>query len=246
MSEQAAVFLTAEWRELAMLNFEVDPAVLAPLVPAGTVVDSWNGRTFVSVVGFMFLRTRVLGIPIPLHRDFEELNLRFYVRRDGAEGPKRGVVFVKEIVPKPAIAWVARVAYNENYVAYPMRHDVALPASGSASRGHACYEWRVGGEWNRASVEIAGEPFIPARGSEEEFITEHYWGYAGQRDGSSLEYQVEHPQWRVWRGVSAELRCDAARLYGSGFAPYLEGAASSAFVAEGSEIVVRRGRPLRS
>ncbi len=245
MTNQAAAFLTAEWRDLAMLNFEIDPAVLDPLVPSGTVLDSWGGRTFVSVVGFMFLRTRVMGVPIPLHRDFEELNLRFYVRHDGPDGPKRGVVFVKEIVPRTAIAWVARVVYNENYVAFPMRHDVALSAAGAASQGHACYEWRAGDEWSRARVEIAGEPLIPERGSEEEFITEHYWGYAGQRDGSTLEYQVEHPQWRVWRGVSAELRCDAARLYGSGFAPYLERAVSSAFVAEGSGIVVRRGRPLR-
>ena len=77
-------FLTARWRYLAMLNYEVPPEALAPLVPAGTELDSWQGKTFVSVVGFLFLDTRVLGIAIPGHRDFEEVNLRFYVRRKAA------------------------------------------------------------------------------------------------------------------------------------------------------------------
>ncbi|HTO08358.1 MAG TPA: DUF2071 domain-containing protein, partial [Myxococcota bacterium] len=118
------VFLTAEWRDLAMLNYEIDPAVLEPRVPAGTELDAWSGRTFVSVVGFRFLRTRVLGVPVPYHVDFDEVNLRFYVRRKSGADWRRGVVFVKEIVPRRAIALVARVAYAENYVAHPMRHSI--------------------------------------------------------------------------------------------------------------------------
>src|SRR6187455_2734884 len=117
-----AKFLTAEWRDLVMLNYEVDPAILLDLVPAGTELDLWQGRTLVSVVDFRFLRTRVLGLAIPWHIDFEEVNLRFYVRREASEGLRRGVVFVKEIVPRRAIAWLARLLYNENYVALPMSH----------------------------------------------------------------------------------------------------------------------------
>src|SRR6185503_10439864 len=104
---------TAHWRFLMMLNYEVDPSVLHPLVPRGTELDTWHGRTYASVVGFLFLDTRVLGLAIPFHRDFEEVNLRFYVRRREAEAWRRGVVFIKEIVPRWAIATVARVAYNE-------------------------------------------------------------------------------------------------------------------------------------
>ena len=74
-------FLTARWEHLAMLNFEIDPQRLAPLVPTGTELDFHEGRTFVSIVGFVFRDTRVRGWAIPRHRDFEELNLRFYVRR---------------------------------------------------------------------------------------------------------------------------------------------------------------------
>lgn len=222
-----------------MLSYEVDPAVLQPLVPRGTELDPWNGRTFASVVGFRFLDTKVLGIPVPFHRDFEELNLRFYVRREAEDGWRRGVVFVKEIVPRRAIAWIARTVYNEQYISLPMRHRIREPLP--AGPGSAAYEWRHGGRWNRLAVELHGSPSIPADDSEETFITEHYWGYARQRDGGTVEYRVEHPRWPVWRAAEPKLDCEIGRLYGPMFEPFLQGTPSSAFVAEGSEVVVRRG-----
>src|SRR5258706_244286 len=124
---KAATFLTATWCDLAMLNFAVDPAVLAPLVPAGTELDVWNGSAFATVVGFRLLDTRVLRVAVPGHRDFDEVNLRFYVRRNANGDWRHGVVFVKEIVPRRAVAWMARAIYNENYVAMPMRHEVSPP-----------------------------------------------------------------------------------------------------------------------
>ena len=230
-------FLTAEWRDLAMLNYEIEPAVLRPFVPAGTELDTWGGRTFVSVVGFRFLRTRVRGVPVPGHRDFEELNLRFYVRRVAADGPRRGVVFVKEAVPRRAIAWLARAVYNENYCALPMRHDVA----GSNGTVRAAYEWFHAGRWHALRLEAAGAPSVPTDDSEEAFITEHYWGYARQRDGGTVEYRVEHPRWAVWRATAASPDCGVAAFYGPAFSPYLCGVPTSAFIADGSPIVVRRG-----
>ncbi|MBI2212563.1 MAG: DUF2071 domain-containing protein [Acidobacteria bacterium] len=234
------LFLTAAWRNLVMLNYEIDPALLASRVPRGTELDSFDGRTFVSVVGFLFLDTRVLGVPIPLHRDFEELNLRFYVRREAEGEIRRGVVFVKEIVPRAAIAWVARTVYNENYVAMPMRHHVRLPVPGGDGRVE--YSWDSGSRWNRVSARMAGPPEPIAPGSHEELVAEHYWGYAAQRDGGTVEYEVEHPPWRVWRALDPALDCDVSRLYGDEFLPALSTAPASAFVAEGSEIVVRQGR----
>jgi uncharacterized protein len=116
-----------------MLNYVVDPRLITPLVPAETEIDFENGETFLSVVGFLFFDTRLLGLPIPLHRDFEEVNLRFYVRRKSADTWRRGVVFIRELVPRRAIALVARTFYGENYVALPMKHEIehlAAPASG--------------------------------------------------------------------------------------------------------------------
>ncbi len=226
-----------------MLNFEVPAGVLAELVPAGTELDLWQGRALVSVVGFRFLDTRVLGVPIPLHRDFDEVNLRFYVRRQGPEGWRRGVVFVKEIVPRRAIAWVARTVYNENYVALPMAHEVRLPGA-QEPVGSVAYSWGGGDTWTRLAAVVAGEPTLPAAGSEPEFIAEHYWGYARQRDGGTVEYQVEHPPWAVWMASQPVLEGPLATHYGAGFASFLRAPPVSAFVAVGSPVVVRRGRRL--
>lgn len=236
----AGRFLTARWIHLAMLNYEIDPAALAPLVPAGTELDLWHGRCFASVVGFQFLETRVLGVAVPFHRDFEEVNLRFYVRRTVGDETRRGVVFVKEIVPRRALAWVANAVYQEKYVALPMAHEDRMAASPRT----LAYRWRHAGRWSQLRVSAEGEPFLPAETAEETFIAEHYWGYTARRDGSTLEYRVEHPRWRVWRATGAELDADVAALYGPAFAPFLRGRPASAFVADGSDVIVRRGRRL--
>lgn len=226
-------FLTAEWRHLAMLNYPIPPEVLRPRVPLGTELDSFNEMTFVSVVGFLFLNTRVLGWPIPFHRNFEEVNLRFYVRRRGEEGWRRAVVFIKEIVPRWAIAAVARAVYNENYVALPMRHRV--------EEGRVEYAWRYGAQWFQLRLNTAGDwsPAEPV--SEEEFITEHYWGYASERDGATLEYRVEHPRWRIRTAAECSLDGDFGALYGPEFQDCLRAAPHSAFLADGSEVIVRQG-----
>jgi uncharacterized protein YqjF (DUF2071 family) len=232
------VFLTAEWRSLVMINYAVDPAVLASYLPRGVELDPWQNEALVSMVGFLFLRTRVLGMPIPFHQNFEEVNLRFYVRRRTNGGWQRGVVFIREIVPRRAIAAVARVVYHEPYLALPMRHRVPPMGAGA---GTFEFAWRFRGRWQALGAETTGAPSLLAPGSAEEFIFEHYWGYTRQRDGGTVEYQVEHAPWRVWPTVRAWLDCDVAALYGAPFAGALAAAPRSAFVAEGSPVLVRRG-----
>jgi uncharacterized protein YqjF (DUF2071 family) len=227
-------FLTARWNHLVMLNYAVDPAVLQRFLPAGTELDVFAGRTFLSVVGFRFWQTRVLGCPIPGHTDFEEVNLRFYVRRrDGAE-IRRGVVFIREIVPRPAIAWVARVLYGEPYIALPMKREIRQDPKSLMVQ----YSWRREGRWNSVTASAQGEAAEVAVGSEEEFITEHYWGYTAH-PGGAREYQVEHPRWRTWRALESRLDCDVAELYGREFVGPLSAPPSSAFIADGSAIQVR-------
>ena len=220
-----------------MLNFAVEPDLLKPFVPTGTELDYFNGETFLSVVGFLFLNTRVLGVAVPLHRDFEEVNLRFYVKRKSIEGWKRGVVFVRELVPKVAIATVARVFYGEPYRAMPMRHSVADNEAGVAVE----YGWRRGAKkWESiAMTAVAGEPIAVAQGSHEEFITEHYWGYTAGKQTTS-EYRVEHPRWRIWPATTASLKADVATLYGDCFVKPLSAPPVSQFIAEGSHVQVFR------
>ncbi len=218
-----------------MLNFGVDAEVLQPLVPAGTELDFHEGRTFLSVVGFLFLNTRVLGVPVPLHRNFEEVNLRFYVRRRAEEGWRRGVTFVRELVPRRAIAALARTFYGEPYSALPMRHAVRCKESGLS----VAYEWQRAGRWERLAMSVTGQPQDSAADSHEEFISEHYWGYTA-RGAISSEYEVEHPRWRFWPATTWEFQADIASLYGERFAHALQASPVSAFLAEGSLVQVNR------
>jgi len=236
----ARPFLTARWEDLLLLNFDCPPEPLRPLVPAGTELDPWRGRHVISLVGFRFLDTRIRGVSVPGHRDFPEVNLRFYVRRTGPGGEsRRGVVFVREVVPRRAIAWTARLAYNEPYVTASMSHDVRLdPDTGGAVR----YGWSVDGQTHAMEARAEGAAAAPGAGSEAEFITEHYWGYTRQRDGSTLEYRVTHPTWKVWTGLEARYRASPrARLYGSELAEVLSRPPRSCHVADGSEVAVHPG-----
>lgn len=234
-------FLTAEWRYLVMLNYEVDPAVLAPLVPRGTELDSWRGKTFVSMVGFLFENTRVLGLPIPFHQKFEEINLRFYVRREAEEGLRRGVVFVKEIVPRGAIALVARRLYNENYVALPTGNVICRSDDAARVIDSVKYYWTFNKRAQFIEIVTRGVPSSFVEDSQEEFIAQHYWGYSAQKDGGMVEYRVEHPPWRIWQAASMRLDCDVESLYGRQFVKFLTVQPFSAFLAEGSAITVYRG-----
>jgi len=218
-----------------MLNHVVDPRLIAPLVPVGAEIDFDNGETFLSVVGFLFLDTRLLGLPIQLHRDFEEVNLRFYVRRKSADTWRRGVVFIRELVPRRAIALVARTFYGENYVAVPMKYEIE-DLNGNLK---VEYSWRRGQEWESLKMNASGEPEAIPAGSHAEFITEHYWGYTALHSGCS-EYRVEHPRWKIWNATQCEFDADGAALYGEQFLETLSQPPRSAFIADGSPITVQK------
>ena len=219
-----------------MVNFEIDPKVLRPFVPVGTELDCWHGRAYVSVVGFLFVDTRVWGCPIPYHREFEEVNLRFYVKRRADDGWRRAVVFVKEIVPRAAIAMTARWLYGENYVALPMQHRI----EDAGETRTVSYSWGRQQE-HRLEMVVSGDPRDVTAGSEEEFITEHYWGYVRGRRGATIEYRVEHPRWRVRSATSARFSGNVSALYGGEFVECLAGPPTSAFLAEGSGVAVFKG-----
>jgi uncharacterized protein len=232
------VFLSAEWRDLVMLNYVVDPELLSEYVPGGTALDSFEGRTYLSLVGFRFEDTRLLGrVAVPFHTNFDEVNLRFYVRRRCGSEDRRGVVFIAEVVPRRAVAAIARLLYGENYRCFPMKHSIQTEGIGKKME----YEWRVGGEWYRLRAQTKGHPAHPQDGSLEQFITEHYWGYSAQSNGGCLEYRVTHEPWRVWGSSEAGFEGDASVLYGSRLGAVLQRHPASAFVAEGSPVRVFKG-----
>jgi len=233
----AAVFLEAQWKKLAIANYAVDPGILEPFLPNNTELDHWNNTCYVSLVGFMFLDTRVMGFRIPFHINFEEVNLRFYVcRRDGRDW-KRGVVFIREIVSKPALTFVANSLYRENYRTMPMRHSWTYQAESQRIE----YQWRKH-RWNSFSVTARDTAMPILEGSEEEFITEHYWGYTRIDSRHSSEYGVEHPRWNVYPVIDYSIDVDFGLVYGNKFGFLQQTVPKSVFLAEGSVIKVMHGQ----
>lgn len=235
-----SVFLTARWLDLAIANYAVDPSILKPHLPCGTELDLWQGTCYVSLVGFQFKDTRLKGIPIPWHRDFEEVNLRFYVKREEDGAVKRGVVFVKEIVPRAALTFVANTVYGEHYRTMPMRHAVETTDVRRVS-----YGWKSERGWNSIAADCAGPSLEIPKGSAEEFITEHYWGYTRLGSARTGEYAVEHPRWRTFPLRSHRIDADFGERYGGEFGSLTKEAPRSVMLAEGSSVLVRGRRIIR-
>ncbi len=231
------IFLKAEWRKLLLVNYPIDPQILKPFLPGRTELDFFEGNCLVSMVGFMFMNTRLKGIPIPFHQNFEEVNLRFYVRYKENGVWKRGAVFIGEFVPKPLIALVARTAYGEPYSLMKMKHEWDF----REETLDVSYSWKTR-RWNHLKVKAENRLFLPEPGSEAAFILEHYWGYTRRGPNRTAEYGVEHPSWMVYPTLEAQAEMDFEENYGPAFAVLNRTKPFSAFLAEGSEILVRHGR----
>ena len=226
-------FLTAEWRKLIMANYEIDPVILQKYIPAGTELDTWNNKYYVSLVGFMFLKTKLRGMTIPFHSNFPEVNLRFYVRYKSGNDWKRGVVFINEFVPKPAITFVANNLYQERYVTCTMKHKWEIE-----ERLTIGYYWKKDNKWNE--LEVIADPKLNEikPGSKEEFITEHYWGYSSVDKIKTGEYEVAHPRWDIYPIDNYKIDCDFKHLYGNDFEILDHAQPASVFLAEGSPVTI--------
>jgi uncharacterized protein YqjF (DUF2071 family) len=234
-------FLTAEWKNLALFNYEVDAKILEKYVPPGTEIDLWNNRCYVSLVGFMFENTKVLGIKVPFHIDFEEVNLRFYVKRFENGEWKRGVVFIKETVPKTAITFIANTLYNEHYQTNEMMHYV----SDNKESNSFVYQWKNHNKWNTIKVKTGKEELEIDLNSEAEFITEHYFGYTKYNKDTTFEYEVTHPRWEQLAIIDYKIDVDFEDNYGKDFAFLNESKPVSTFLAIGSKITVENKKKIK-
>ena len=232
-------FLTAEWRKLAMANYRIDPELLQKYVPPHTELDLFEGCCYVSLIGFMFLNTKVKGIKIPFHVNFEEVNLRFYVRYKEGKKWRRGAVFISEVVSKPMISLVANLLFHEHYTTLKTKHDIELNHDSLIVN----YAWKKK-QWYNFSVTsgIKSAPFLS--GSIEEFITEHYWGYTKASKNSTSEYGVEHPSWEVYLVKDYSIIVDFMDMYGHDFAFLNQQQPDSVFLVEGSAVAIKEGRKI--
>jgi uncharacterized protein YqjF (DUF2071 family) len=234
-------FLTAEWNDLAMFNYKIDPKILENYVPKGTELDLWNGKCYISLIGFMFENVKVLGIKVPFHVNFEEVNLRFYVKRFENGIWKRGVVFVKEIVPKHAITIVANTLYNEHYQTLKMRHARTQNETSKSFQ----YEWFKDAKWNSISMTTEKIAIPIEENSEVEFITEHYFGYTNYNKEKSIEYAVSHPRWEQLQVIESKIDVDFENIYGKDFKFLEDLKPTSEFLAIGSKITIEGKKTIR-
>ena len=228
-------FLSARWENLIMANYEVDPDVLTAHLPKGIELDYYNNKTYVSLVGFMFKKTSLFNIPIPFLGTFEEINLRFYVKRVEGDTIKRGVVFINETVPYKLVAWLANKLYKEHYIAIPTKNVIEVANATKNIR----YEWKINNAWNHLAVNAtkANQPMVPE--SIEEFIFEHYYGYTKINNQLSQEYKVNHPRWFVNKVIDYSIHCDFESMYGNDFSFLSNRQPGSVIIAEGSPVTVK-------
>jgi len=232
-------FLSANWKDLVMINYEVEKEVLLPYLPKSVELDDYNGKYYVSLVAFMFLNTKLLGFKIPFYTNFEEVNLRFYVKRIEGNEVKRGVVFIKEFVPKYILAKVANIFYKEPYEKVEMSHNISV----NDSKRTLDYSWNTQ-NWNSIEVEteLVTQPLL--ENSFEEFIAEHYWGYTKISDNKTAEYEVQHPKWNYFNVINHKSNVDFTACYGNNFNFLNHQNPFSIFMAEGSDISVLNGQKI--
>ena len=227
-------FLTAKWENLIMVNYEIDPSYLIPYLPNGVELDYYEGKTYISLVGFLFKNTSIFKLPIPFFHTFEEVNLRFYVVRKEENKLKRGVVFINETVPSKIVAFIANKLYKEHYTAISTKHHWNI---GNETKTIE-YQWKVNDVWNSLKVEASANSIKMNHGSMEHFIFEHYFGYTKLNTTQSIEYKINHPSWKVNTINNYDINCDFKKFYGNHFDILNYTKPKSIMLAEGSDISV--------
>lgn len=226
------IFLKAQWENIIMANYEIDPEILLPYLPKGVELDLYKGKAYVSLVGFMFKKTRLFNILIPWFGTFEEINLRFYVVRKEGDQLKRGVVFINETIPYPIVAWMANKLYKEHYTVVPTKHEITRETKSQKVE----FKWLLNKKWNSIYVEATTESKVMKSQSLEKFIYQHYYGYTKVDQNNTEEYKLQHPSWLVNQVLDYKIDCDFTAMYGDSFSVLNTTKPVAVFIAEGSSV----------
>ena len=227
-----AIFLKANWDNIIMANYEIDPEILIPFLPKGVELDLYNGKCYISLVGFMFKNTKLFNIPIPFFGNFEEINLRFYVKRKEGTVLKRGVVFINETIPYPIVALIANKLYNEHYTVVPTKHEIIYEKSSKQVK----FEWLLNQKWNSIAITTSNTSEKMAQNSLERFIYEHYYGYTKIDENKTEEYKLQHPSWKTSEVLDYKIECDFESMYGKSFSVLNQTEPETVFIADGSAV----------
>ena len=229
-------FLTAEWKNLAVATFEIDKKLLGKYLPDNTEINGFDGKHFISLVGFMFSNPAFFGFKAPFFRTFEEMNLRFYVKRKTQNGWRNGVVFIKEIAPSKFIGQIAKLLYRENFITLPMSHSIAMTADQQETE----YKWKIRNKWNFFSLKTSTIPLSAEVNSIEAFIKNQYWGYTKGNFKETFEFEIKHIPWNIFPSTSFELDIDAEALYGKELASFFYQKPLCCFLMDGSYTEISR------
>jgi len=233
--------IKAQWNKLVMANYAVGPDVLNKYLPYQTIYDRWNGNCFISLVGFMFRDTSVMGIKFPFHTFFEEVNLRFYVMHPHNEGSNRGVVFIKEIVPLPGVTFIANTIYKEHYETLSMKHTWNITPEQLVVE----YKWKTK-IWNSIKIVSEPTPLEITEESLENFFTDQHWGYTQVNDKWTMVYEVAHPIWQYYNTIEYSIDVDFGEVYGDAFSFLNHQLPDSVFLSEGSAISLKKAMVLKA
>lgn len=229
-----ALFLKANWENIIMANYEIDPEILSPFLPKGVELDLFNEKCYISLVGFMFKKTKLFNVPIPFFGNFEEINLRFYVKRKEGSVLKRGVVFINETIPYPIVAWTANKLYNEHYTVVPTKHKIMEEKSLKKVK----FEWLLNKKWNSIAVTTPTTSEKMKPNSLESFIYEHYYGYTKINENKTEEYKLQHPSWKISEVLDYQIICDFEAMYGKSFSVLDQTKPEAVFIADGSAVAI--------
>ena len=228
------VFLKAKWENIIMVNYEIEPELLLPFLPKGVSLDLFDGKAYISLVGFMFKNTKLFNFPIPFFGSFEEINLRFYVTRKEGDVFKRGVVFINETIPYQLVAWMANKLYKEHYSVVPTKHQIL----NNDKINQIKFEWLLQNKWNSIAVDFDSKTETMKTNSLEKFIYEHYYGYTKINNLQTEEYQLKHPSWNIHKVIDYKIDCDFEAMYGKSFSILNQMKPNSVFIAEGSDVSI--------
>ena len=228
------VFLKAKWENIIMANYQIEPELLLPFLPKGVSLDLYQGKAYVSLVGFMFKNTKLFDVPIPFFGTFEEINLRFYVVRKEGDELKRGVVFINETIPYRLVAWIANKLYKEHYTVVPTKHQLIK----TSESNHIQFEWLLQKKWNSIAVDFDSKTESMKTDSLEKFIYEHYYGYTKINEHQTEEYQLRHPSWKTHKINDYNIDCDFEAMYGKSFSILNQTKPTAVFIAKGSDVSI--------
>lgn len=228
----AKTFLKAHWNNVVMINYTVPKQVLIPYLPYGVELDDFQGNYYISLVGFKFLRSSLFGIPIPFFGSFDEVNLRFYVKRKVNDEYRRGVVFICELVPYSIVATLANKLYKEHYRKAKIQSKIVM------SKGHKSisYEWEINNQKSAIDIRFDDVEIEILHNSHEEFIYEHYYGFTKVNEKETWEYKVNHERWSVNKYLGHQINCNFENLYGKAFAFLNNQEPHSVYNAVGSKV----------